>query len=118
MKLFQERDVFPPYRSWVGGPSYAPSGKGDSLRDTPALTNPERQAGKNGGVRSLREGLYVDLSDVHIKHFYINKFAILFKRKITTFTICTGLSEPEPFSLNYIYFLNLVFILIYKHGFK
>ena len=118
MKLFQEQDVFPPYRSWVGGPSYAPFGKGVSLRDTLASTNPERYVSKNGGVRFLKDGLYVDISAVYIKHFYINKFSIFFKCKLTTFTIRTGLSEPEPFSSNYFDFLNLVFFLIYKHGFK
>ena len=118
MKLFQEQDVFPPYQSWVGGPSYAPFGKGVSLRDTLASASPVRHASKNGGVRFLKDGLYVDISAVYIKHFYINKFSTFFKHKLATFIIRTGLSEPKPFSLNYFDFLILVFILIYKHGFK
>ena len=118
MNLFQEKVVFPPYRARVGGPSYAPFGKGASLRDTLTTSKPERSVSKNGGGQFLKDGLYVDNSAVSINHFYINKFSILFKCNFSIFTTCTGLSEPEPFSLNFFDFLNLVFLLIFKHGFK
>ena len=118
MKFFQWQVDPTPHHSLVGGPRYAPSAARDPLRDTPAHANPERTAGKSGGVPFFREGLNVGLFVVLSKYFYIINFSSLFNRKIIIFIPCTGLSESEPFSFNCINFLNLVFILIYKHGFK
>ena len=105
-------------QSLAGGPSGAPSAGGDSLHDTPTHTLPARTVGKSGGVLSTRDGLNVDNSVVHLTHFYIIKILAKINHKTTIFIACTGQSKSEPNSFNSLIFLNLVFILIYKHGFK
>ena len=102
----------------VGGPSGAPPERGDSFHDTPTHTLPVRRVGKSGGVLSTRDGLNVDDFVVHLTHSYIIKNFAKTNYKTTMLIACTGQSKSEPNSFNFLIILNLVFILIYKHGFK
>ena len=104
--------------AWAGGPSVAPSAGGDSLHDTPTHTFPLRTVGKSGEVLSSRDGLNVDNSVVNLTRFYIVKILANSNHKTTIFITCTGHSKSESNSFNISNFLILVFILIYKHGFK
>ena len=117
-KNFQCGIDLSPRPTRAGGPRVAPPGGGSSARDKSTHSSPLWIVDENGRAPSLWDGINIEDFVAICSRFYITKILAKNNQKIKIFFTCTGYSESESNFFNFSKTLILLFISMYKHGFK
>ena len=117
-KNFQCGMDFSPRPPRAGGSNVAPPGRGSSARDTSTQSCPLWIVDKSGRAPSPWEGKNVEDFVAICSRFYITNILAKNNQKIKIFFTCTGHSGSESNFYNFSKILILLFISLYKHGFK
>ena len=117
-KNFQCGIDLSPRPTRAGGPRVTPPREGSSARDKSTHSGPSWIVDESGRACSLRDGINIDNFVASFTRLYITKILAKNNQKIKIFFTCTGYSGSESNFYNFSKILILLFISLYKHGFK
>ena len=117
-KNFQCGIDLSPRPTRAGGPRVTPPKEGSSARDKSTHSGPSWIVDESGRACSLRDGINIDNFVASFTRLYITKILAKNNQKIKIFFTCTGYSGSESNFYNFSKILILLFISLYKHGFK